>query len=195
MRKPTDSRGGGKSELLAAANYVSLNGVTVLRDYLLDMRRPRAASGGPACKMSGPASPPVPWFQCLTTQLGSSLGWPGPVLGGRRGGSGCWLRVLRSCPRFFVSAAASGPPAAATARADGPSERLPAPSTGSCCTAPGERRDHGHPPVSRHMRGASCPWRQACGRSSLPSGGLQLAQRNTAPSLHQGDVGLRASSS
>lgn len=161
------------------------------------MRRPRAASGGPACKMSDPASPPVPWFQRLHNTAGQLLGtaWGLCWGGGRRGGSG--VGSTSSAPAPF-SSSLQLPPVLLLWQQPGqmaPRRGCQPHSTGSCCRAPGQRRDHGHPPMSRHMCGASCPWRQACGRSSLPSGGLQLAQRNTTPSLHQGDAGLQASTS
>lgn len=133
--------GRGKTRVIDSSKlrFFEKDGVTVLGDYLLDMRRPRAASGGPACKMSGPASPPVPWFQRLHDTAGQLLGMARGLCwgGGRRGGSGCWLHILCSRPRLFVSAAASGPPAAATAWADGPLERLPAPLHWQLLHSPG----------------------------------------------------------
>ena len=77
--------------------------VAVLRDYLLDLRRPQAASGGPACA-PGVRSCPRGCSVC-TIGLGSSLGRPGPVLGR----AGEELGVFAP-PCLSVSAAASRPP-------------------------------------------------------------------------------------
>ena len=135
-------------------HFFENDGVTVFRDYLLDCRDRRKLQGkseGPAWEMNGLVSPSrPPGSGICATRLDSCLGpeqLPRNSLtnlracvgaGGRDGGQGRSFRILRSCPCLCFSAAASCPPAPATAQADVPLWRGCQPhSAGSCGGSPG----------------------------------------------------------